>query len=187
SRFLRFGSRPSVKLLNAVIGISPPFCESACDTLARLGLFPFRGPGRRGRYGHWKIRIPNIDDYLPCPVSLFFKELDVFAAVLDRLTAGVSHRLFVGAAHIGEISGLRYFNLGRLPTNSSARTRQHFFPGASNFFLATRVRVKVSLGRTWPSGLRFKPRCHVERSETSLIYFAGVGPKMIRDSSLRSE
>src|SRR5436309_10739937 len=79
--------------------------------------------------------MPNIDDYLPCPVSLFFKDRDVLAAVSGLVTAGVSHQLFVGAAHIGEISGLGYFNLGRLPSDGSTRTRQHFFPRAANCFL----------------------------------------------------
>src|SRR6266404_4528696 len=85
-------------------------------------------------HGRWKIGIPDISHDLPCPVSLFFKDLDVLAAVLDRLTAGVSHGFFVGAAHTGEIAGLRYFHLGRLPTDGSARSRQHFFPGAPNRF-----------------------------------------------------
>src|SRR5947208_12922926 len=78
--------------------------------------------------------MPNIQNHLPCPVSLFFKDLDVLAAVFGWLTAGVSHHLFVGAAHAGEISGVRDFYLGRLPTDGSARTRQHFFPGAPNRF-----------------------------------------------------
>src|SRR5438094_9541509 len=84
--------------------------------------------------GRSKIGIPNVGYDLPCPVSLFFKDLYIFAVVIDRLTAGVSHCLFVGAAHIGEIGGLRYFNLGRFPPNGSARSRQHVFPGAPNRF-----------------------------------------------------
>src|SRR5438270_12218937 len=83
---------------------------------------------------HRKIGIPNVSYDPPCPVGLLFPNFDVLAVVLDRFTAGVSHRLFVGAAHIGEISGLRYFHLGRLPTDGSTRSRQHFFPSASNRF-----------------------------------------------------
>src|SRR6266480_4357364 len=90
--------------------------------------------GRRGPRC-WKIGIPNVSYDLPCPVGLLFPDLDVLAVVLDRFTAGVSHRLFVGAAHVDEIAGFRYFNLGRLPTDGSARSRQHFFPGAPNRFL----------------------------------------------------
>src|SRR5437762_14364593 len=85
--------------------------------------------GRRGPRC-WKIGIPNVSYDLPCPVDLLFPNFDVLAVVLDRLTAGVSHRLFVGAAHRGEMAGLRYFNLSRLPTDGSARSRQHFFLGA---------------------------------------------------------
>src|SRR5438034_9828408 len=92
--------------------------------------------GRRGPRC-WKIGIPNVSYDLPCPVGLLFPNFDVLAVVLDRFTAGVSHRLFVGAAHIGEIGGLRYFNLGRFPPNGSARSRQHFFPGAPNRFSRT--------------------------------------------------
>ena len=83
----------------------------------------------------WKIGIPNIGYDLPCPVRLLFEDLDVLAAVGDRFTTGVNRRLLVGAAHAGKISGLRDFNLGRLPTEGSARTRQQFFPGAPNCFL----------------------------------------------------
>src|SRR6266446_8110889 len=126
SRLLRFGSRPSLKLLKAVIGICPPLCVSFCGYPVQLGLLFL---GRRWR-GCGKVGIPNIGYDLPCPVSLFFKDLYVLAAVIDRLTAGVSHRFFVGAADVGEVAGLRDFNLGRLPTDSSARTRQQFFPGA---------------------------------------------------------
>src|SRR6266513_3474800 len=136
SRLLRFGLRPSVKLLKVVIGICPPFGVSASVvTPVRLAM-PVRLTllflGRRGR---WKIGIPNIGYDLPCPVSLFLKDFDVLAAVVDRLTAGVSHRFLVAAAHVGEVSGIRYFHLGRLPTDGSSRTRQHFFPGAPNLLL----------------------------------------------------
>lgn len=86
--------------------------------------------GRRQR----KIGIPNISAALPCPIGLLFPNFDVLSMVLDRLTAGVSRRFFVGAAHTGEIAGLRYFNLGRFPADGSAGSRQHFFPGAPNRF-----------------------------------------------------
>src|SRR5438309_11662886 len=127
SRFLRFGSRPSVKLLKAVIGIgddrrSAVRCQMSGKLTSTILLF-------LGRC-HRKIGIPNVSYDLPCPVSLFFKDLDVLAAVLDRLTAGVSHRLFVDAADVGEVAGFRYFHLGRLPTDGSTRSRQHFFPVA---------------------------------------------------------
>src|SRR6266702_4801322 len=99
SRLLRFGSRPSVKLLKAVIGICPPIvCQllwlvpSGSQMPVRLALLFL---GRRWR-GCWKIGIPNIGYDFPCPVGLFFEDLDVLAAVLDRLTAGVSHCFFVG-------------------------------------------------------------------------------------------
>src|SRR5436190_9355349 len=95
--------------------------------------------GRRGPRC-WKIGIPNVSYDLPCPVGLLFPNFDVLAVVLDRFTAGVSHRLFVSAAHVGEIAGLRYFNLGRLPTDGSAWSRQHFFPGAPNRFPRLRTR-----------------------------------------------
>src|SRR6266513_4216298 len=136
SRLLRFGLRPSVKLLKVVIGICPPFGVSASVvTPVRLAM-PVRLAllflGRRGR---WKIGIPNIGYDLPCSVGLLFPNLDVFAAVLDWLTTGVSRRFFVGAAHAGHVAGFRYFNLGRFPTDGSARSRQHFFPGAPNCFL----------------------------------------------------
>src|SRR6266480_1776689 len=130
SRLLRFDSRPSVKLLKAVIGICPRIvCQLVW--LLRPALITFsREPLARTL----EVGIPNIGYDLPCPISLFFEDLDVLAAVLNRLTVGVSHRLFVGAAHVGEIAGLGYFHLGRLPTYGSAGRRQHFFPGAPNSF-----------------------------------------------------
>src|SRR6266446_2177609 len=124
SRLLRFGSRPSVKLLKVVIGISPPLLSD----VGRLLLFlKWRRCGQ--------VRIPDISPALPLAVGLLFPNLDVFAAILDRLTTSVNRRLFVDAAHVGEISGLRYFNLGRLPTDGSARARQQIFQGAPNCFL----------------------------------------------------
>src|SRR5438094_5517431 len=92
SRLLRFGSMPSVKLLKAVIGISPPLLSDVGKLLLCL---------RWRRCG--QVGMPNIGHDLPCPGGLFFKELDVFAAGLDRRTAGVSHCVVVGAAPIGDI------------------------------------------------------------------------------------
>src|SRR6266513_1992216 len=128
SRLLRFASRPSVKLLKAVIGIRVPIGCQLLWLRVRLGSL-FLGSRWRGR---GKVGIPNIGFDLPCPVSLFFEDLYILAAVLDWLAAGVSHCLFVGAAHVREIAGFRYFNLGRLPTDASARTGQHLFPSAPN-------------------------------------------------------
>src|SRR5439155_18101432 len=131
SRLLRFGSRPSVKLLKAVIGIgNDRRSEVSRQMSGKLTSTMLLFLGRR----HRKIGIPNVSYDLPCSVGLLFPNLDVFAVVLDWLTTGVSHRFFVGAAHIGEIAGLRYFNLGRFPPNGSARSHQHFFPGAPNRF-----------------------------------------------------
>src|SRR5437879_3065302 len=142
--------------------LSSFLCVSFCRYPVRLAMpvrlaLLFLGRRRRRR-GCGKVGIPDIGYDLPCPVRLFLKDLDVLAAVLGRLTAGVSHRLFVGTAHVGEISGLRYFNLGRFPTDGSTRSRQHFFPGAPNRFLC---RCRRSVRRHHHSGLGVVRDCFV--------------------------
>src|SRR5437660_12771096 len=104
SRLLRLGSRPSLKLLKAVIGICSPFvCQLRWLPQSGIGLFLLGSCGRGCR----KIGVPNIGYDLPCSVRLFFEDLDVLAVVLHRSTAGVSHRFFVVAARVGEIDGFR--------------------------------------------------------------------------------
>src|SRR6266487_6958440 len=94
SRLLRFGLRPSVKLLKAVIGISPPIvCQllwlppSGSQMPVRLALLFLGSPG----CGCGKIGIPDIGTALPFSAGLLFPDLDVFAVVGNRLAAGVVH------------------------------------------------------------------------------------------------
>src|SRR6266576_5743575 len=125
SRFLRFGSRPSVKLLKAVIGIG--LLKRSIIEVSLLFLSEWRR--------HRQVGIPDISTTRPLPIGLLLPNLDVLPAVLYRLTADINRRFFLGAAYAGEISGLRYFNLGRLPANGSARARQQVFQRAPNRFL----------------------------------------------------
>src|SRR5882724_8427298 len=114
---------------------------------------------RKRRCSRWKIGIPNIGAAFPLAVGLLFPDLDVLAAVGDRFTTGVNRRLLVGAAHAGKISGLRDFNLGRLPTEGSARTRHHFFPDTPNRFLCCCAR---SVRRHYDGVVGIKRHCFVE-------------------------
>src|SRR6266446_4662098 len=94
SRLLRFGSRPSVKLLKAVIGIG--LLKRSIREVSLL-FFP-------GWHRHRQVGIPDISTTLPLPVGLLFPNLDVFPALLARLTAGINRHFFVGAAYAGKIS-----------------------------------------------------------------------------------
>src|SRR5437588_3820407 len=94
SRLLRFGSRPSVKLLKAVIGICPPNVSASVATRSarncQCGSHLFF-LGRRNR----KIGIPDVSTTLPLAVDLLFPNLEIFAAVVDRLAAGIVHGQFI--------------------------------------------------------------------------------------------
>src|SRR3977135_4291888 len=96
SRLLRFGSRTSVKLLKTVIGIG--LLNRSIIEVSLLFLPEWRR--------HRQVGIPDISTTLPLPVGLLLPNLDVLAAVLDRLTTGINRHFFVGAAHAGEVSGL---------------------------------------------------------------------------------
>src|SRR5207237_6163179 len=109
SRLLRFGSRPSVKLLKAVIGICPPNvsasvatrsarkCPSGSDLLFL---------GRRSR----KIGIPDISATLPLSVRLLFPNIEIFAAVVDRLAVRIVHIQFIGATYEANVARFRHFH-----------------------------------------------------------------------------
>src|ERR1700730_11322901 len=145
SRLLRFGSRLSVKLLKAVIGIG--LFKRSIIEVSLLFLPEW----------HRQVGIPDISTTLPLPVGLLFPNLDVLAAVLHRLTAGISRHFFVGAAHAGEISGLRYFNLGCLPTDGRARTREKILQDIFNHLLCP-CRRSVRSSTTSSSGCPWLPQ-----------------------------
>src|SRR5437867_3539526 len=84
---------------------------------------------------HRQIGIPDISATLPLAVSLLFPDLDVFAAVLDRLAAGVVHGQFISSTHEANVAGFRHFHLGRLPTHGQTGARDQILPDLPDRFL----------------------------------------------------
>ena len=90
---------------------------------------------RRCGRGSCEIGIPHVGATFPISISLFFPDLEVFPAIVNRLTARIVHRQFVRAAHPPHIAGLRQLHSRRLPSDDEPRAGKHLFPDISNRFL----------------------------------------------------
>ena len=89
---------------------------------------------RCGR-GSCEIGIPHVGGTFPISIGLFFPDLEVFPAIVNRLTARVVHRRFVRAAHPRHLARLADLHSGRLPGDDEAGTGEHLFPAISNRLL----------------------------------------------------
>ena len=89
---------------------------------------------RCGR-GSCEIGIPHVGGTFPISISLFFPDLEVFPAIVNRLTARVVHRQFVRAAHPRHLAGFADLHSGWLPGDDEAGAGEHVFPAISNRLL----------------------------------------------------
>ena len=67
--------------------------------------------------GSWEIGIPYISTAFPISITLFFPDLEVFAAIIDLFAVGIVHYQVVRPAHPGHVTGVSEFYFSWLPKN----------------------------------------------------------------------
>src|SRR5438552_14195464 len=97
----------------------------------RKRLFFLSSRRRRNR----QIGVPHIGGTFPISISLFFPDLEVFAAIVDRFATDVIHGQFVRTAHPRHRAVVAEFHFGWSPTDHESRRGENIFPQVPNRFL----------------------------------------------------